>query len=603
MLSKRGRRPGARPGVFAGLGPVLRRSGIVGALFLLLFGTAIVQPRASGEAIVREGTLQILVADDFGGGSSRLVYDLLADDGSRTHLQIPASRTDLRSGMRIRVSGVMLGAAVQADGIEIIAAAPVVAPVSGNSTVIVMLIKYADTTTEPYTVSQTQSVVFSAANSVANYYKENSFGQHTLSGIVTNWLTASFNKPSTCDYSSVATEAERLAQLNGYNPSSYQEHVYVFPALPGCGWNGLGGGNQAWINQSLNLLVVGHELGHCFGLGHANSLDCGTSIIGGPCTRSEYGDPYEIMGNQRAMHFSAEHKVDLAYLPPSSVVTHSSGSANYTLSPIESPGGATYVVKVVGSGRTYWIEHREAVGFDASLSSVPNMLNGAWIHLTWPNDYSCFTCALDMTPTTSGFTDGALDVGSTFTDALSGVTISATGKVGNTVQVHVGLGPPSTATPTLTPTKTPTRTPTATATATTTRTPTPTPTGPPPPNHFYTLTPCRVADTRGPTGSLGGPAIGSHQTRLFTVTGICGIPASARAISANVTVAGPTVAGDLRVYAAGAAPPAASTINYRAGQTRANNTVVGLGAGVLAVYSDQPSGTTQLILDVNGYFQ
>jgi len=102
---------------------------------------------------------------------------------------------------------------------------------------------------------------------------------------------------------------------------------------------------------------------------------------------------------------------------------------------------------------------------------------------------------------------------------------------------------------------------------------------------------------------MGAPGISSHQTRLFTVTGACGIPAAARAVSVNVTVAGPTAAGDLRIYAAGAAPPAASAINYKAGQTRANNTIVALGAGVLAVYSDQPSGTTQLVLDVNGYFQ
>jgi len=590
--------PGAKPAAGAGLGSVLRRSGIVGCLFLLVFGAADVLPRAGGDAITREGTLQILVADDFPGGSSRLLYDLIGDDGSRTSLQFVSVPPGLKSGMRLRVAGVVQGAAIRVDAAEILAPAPgPVAAAANNTSVIVILIKYADTTTEPYTVAQTQSVVFTASNSVASYYQENSFGQQTLSGIVTNWLTASFNKPSTCDYSSVATEAERLAQLAGYNPSSYQDHVYVFPALPGCGWSGLGGGGQAWINQSLSLLVVGHELGHCFGLGHANSLDCGTSIIGGPCTRSEYGDPYEIMGNQRAMHFSAEHKVDLAYLPPSSVVTHSSGTATYTLSPIESPGGATYVVKVVGSGRTYWIEHREAVGFDSALSGNTNMLNGAWIHLTWPNDYSCFTCALDMTPATSGFTDGALDVGSTFTDALSGVTISAIGKVGSAVQVRVSLGPPSTATPTSTPTSTATRTPTAS------RTPTPTPTGPPPSNRFYTLAPCRLIDTRGPSGPMGAPGISSHKTRLFTVTGACGIPATARAVSVNITVTGSTAAGDLRIYAAGAAPPAASTINYRAGQTRANNTVVALGAGVLAVYSDQPSGTTQLVVDVNGYFQ
>jgi hypothetical protein len=49
--------------------------------------------------------------------------------------------------------------------------------------------------------------------------------------------------------------------------------------------------------------------------------------------------------------------------------------------------------------------------------------------------------------------------------------------------------------------------------------------------------------------------------------------------------------------------PATSVINYQAGQTRANNALLSLGPGGVAVHCDQPSGTVQLILDVNGYYQ
>jgi hypothetical protein len=58
------------------------------------------------------------------------------------------------------------------------------------------------------------------------------------------------------------------------------------------------------------------------------------------------------------------------------------------------------------------------------------------------------------------------------------------------------------------------------------------------------------------------------------------------------------------VYPAGSAVPATSTINYRAGQTRANNAIVPLGlSGDINVVSGQPSGTVHFILDVNGYFE
>ena len=88
------------------------------------------------------------------------------------------------------------------------------------------------------------------------------------------------------------------------------------------------------------------------------------------------------------------------------------------------------------------------------------------------------------------------------------------------------------------------------------------------------------------------------------MAGICGIPAEADAVAVNVTVTQPTAAGHLTIYQAGVPLPLASTINYRALQTRANNAIVPLGANdSIAVSSGQPSGTTHFILDVVGYFR
>ncbi|HKD11583.1 MAG TPA: choice-of-anchor tandem repeat GloVer-containing protein [Thermoanaerobaculia bacterium] len=120
---------------------------------------------------------------------------------------------------------------------------------------------------------------------------------------------------------------------------------------------------------------------------------------------------------------------------------------------------------------------------------------------------------------------------------------------------------------------------------------------------FYTLAPCRVIDTRGPAGPLGGPALAAKATRTFAVAGHCGIPSTAKALSVNVTVTQSTGAGDLRLFAGGASLPLVSTINYGTGQTRANNAVTSLGATGLAIRCDQASGTVQAIVDVNGYFQ
>jgi hypothetical protein len=124
------------------------------------------------------------------------------------------------------------------------------------------------------------------------------------------------------------------------------------------------------------------------------------------------------------------------------------------------------------------------------------------------------------------------------------------------------------------------------------------------PESFFTLTPCRIVDTRDPVGPWGGPALSAGVGRVFTVAGRCFVPASARSVSLNVTVTEPTAAGYLSLYPGGTALPLVSALNYSPGQTRANNAIAPLGAGgSLAVYCGQSSGTAHVIIDVNGYFE
>jgi len=126
----------------------------------------------------------------------------------------------------------------------------------------------------------------------------------------------------------------------------------------------------------------------------------------------------------------------------------------------------------------------------------------------------------------------------------------------------------------------------------------------PTPTSFHTLTPCRAFDTRDAAGAFGGPALPAQGERTFALAGRCGIPASARTLSVNVTVTGAAAPGNVVLFPGGTFAPSTSTLNYAAGATRANNGMVGLGAGAaLAVRANQASGSVHVILDVNGYFQ
>jgi len=124
------------------------------------------------------------------------------------------------------------------------------------------------------------------------------------------------------------------------------------------------------------------------------------------------------------------------------------------------------------------------------------------------------------------------------------------------------------------------------------------------PASFYTVTPCRIADTRNPTGPSGGPALAAGDVRNFPPAGLCGIPSTAKAIVVNLAVYLPAASGDLRAYASGGGAPMASALNFRAGIVRSNSTIIPLGAGgQVAIQCDMPSGSTNAFIDVFGYFQ
>jgi hypothetical protein len=118
---------------------------------------------------------------------------------------------------------------------------------------------------------------------------------------------------------------------------------------------------------------------------------------------------------------------------------------------------------------------------------------------------------------------------------------------------------------------------------------------------FFTVAPCRVVDTRS------GSPLSSQVARTFTIAGNCGIPSSAKAVSANVTVANPTSSGNVALWPANQSAPGSSVLNFQTGSNRANNALVTLATDGSGAVNAQAlvlgGGTVHLIIDVNGYFQ
>jgi len=118
---------------------------------------------------------------------------------------------------------------------------------------------------------------------------------------------------------------------------------------------------------------------------------------------------------------------------------------------------------------------------------------------------------------------------------------------------------------------------------------------------LYTLTPCRVVDTRNPAAPFGGPSLSANGTRSFTVlSSSCSVPSAAQAYSPNVTVVPPGTLTYLTAWPQGQTQPVVSTLNSLAGKIVANAAIVpaGTGGGVSLFVSN----ATDAILDVNAYF-
>jgi hypothetical protein len=122
-------------------------------------------------------------------------------------------------------------------------------------------------------------------------------------------------------------------------------------------------------------------------------------------------------------------------------------------------------------------------------------------------------------------------------------------------------------------------------------------------SRLNTVPQCRIVDTRNAPGAYGGPAIPGNGSRTFVLTGQCGIPATARSVAGNLTVVQASTGGYLTAYPAGQSLPLASTVNFGAGATRANNAVLPLSSGGAVSVFNGAAGPANFLLDVTGYFE
>jgi hypothetical protein len=420
----------------------VKRIAVVLLLAVFLAGVAGSASAAAPAGAVRvklKGDLEVLVAEDFERGIAKKLYRLKERRSGKIYelkadAELPA---DLKTGDVVLVRGkakgrtVYLGAAGETSLVTVAASVP---SVTGGQKTMIVIANFQDAAVS-CTAPDIESRMFTDPlnRSVDDLYQELSFGNVWFEGGVFGPFTIPYTTTSACSIEAWAGAADAAASAAGVDVAAYTRKVYILPRTNPCGYTGIGtvGGapSRSWIFRCELSDCVAHELGHNLGMGHASTPS------------NTYGDTSDIMGYSGLplRQINAPHQKQTGWLSAGQYQPVS-GSGTYAVAPLElrpTEAAAPQVLLLAkpDTGDSYFLSYRQAIGFDANLSST--YLRGVSVHQHRSGSSA-------QTYLMSSLADGGV-----FTDAVNGITITqvAHDAQSATVDIQIASGPVCTPSP------------------------------------------------------------------------------------------------------------------------------------------------------------
>lgn len=211
----------------------------------------------------------------------------------------------------------------------------------------------------PYTLDELRSLIVGPPTSAATFFTNNSSGQLNLTAnILPDWISldpavsgSSMTDGTSC-ISNEALEAPIHDRIKAGTITGYTNIIYMFngTACSGNAADALEGSNAPGLISEVHEFLQGdakasgsrftpdylssgfaHELGHNFGLGHADGQ-----------ANNDYGNHYDNMGtnyDKDSHHLSSFHKWQLGWLATGPGMQYVTTKGTYSLAPIEARTG------------------------------------------------------------------------------------------------------------------------------------------------------------------------------------------------------------------------------------------------------------------------
>lgn len=356
-----------------------------------------------------QGTLRILIYDDFAHNKSKTIYQLRDATGSYS-LDFPSSidKSKLLSGSEVILEGTEIPS-VQNHILKVQSivvkkndkqeeANPSIT--TANRSVLAILVNFTNLkATKSLSVSDVDRILFTGPQSLQKNFQNNSFNQINFVRDTNNdgkpdIYVVNLNYAATdCNPEKWAADAESAAVHLGVNTSLYTHHMFILPPWNSCPWGGVGEVGcgsvcYTWVN-AYNLpgseSNFSHEIGHNLGLSHS-SLDTNNDGI----NESEYGDTACIMGGNynKVKEMNAPHRDQLHWFDSfPRQLTNITQSKVYTLNALEQGVTATQPItlKIRRNAKdTFYISYRQNIGaFGPGENAYLNRIN---IHRTTRGD-------------------------------------------------------------------------------------------------------------------------------------------------------------------------------------------------------------------------